>query len=403
MKKRTLKLLITLIVSVILFESSFNVYAVKDPSTEYFATKDPATPILNTGGVDLGLDCKGAILMEAQTGTVLYEQNSDEPLPPASVTKIMTLLLVMEAIDSGVLTYDTVLSASENAASMGGSQIFLEPGEQMTVRDLVKSVVISSANDAAVVLAEAVGGSESAFVALMNKKAAELGMKTAHFENTNGLDDTVTNHVLSARDIAIMSRELIKHKEILAYSSTWMDTVRNGAFGLSNTNRLIRSYNGANGLKTGSTSKALFCISATATRDGMTLIAVIMASPTRDTRNAAAASLLDWGFANYSLYHYEAGESGDIAVLGGTERICQTEYSGFYTVVPKGKAGKVVVECELVSSLSAPVKAGDKAGSIKFTLDGETIGETDIVTVADISRLSFGEFLWRMIKNFCIA
>ncbi|MCQ2354080.1 MAG: D-alanyl-D-alanine carboxypeptidase [Clostridia bacterium] len=352
--------------------------------------------------VDLGLDCKGAVLMEAETGEILYEQNADEALPPASVTKIMTLLLVMEALDAGVLTYDTELSASENASSMGGSQIFLEPGERMTVRDLIKSVVISSANDAAVVLAEAVGGSENAFVTMMNKRAAELGMKTAHFENTNGLDDTVTNHVLSALDIAIMSRELIKHKEILTFSSTWMDSVRDGAFGLSNTNRLIRSYNGANGLKTGSTSKAGFCISATATRDGMTLIAVIMASPTRDTRNAAAASLLDFGFANYSLYHYEAGESGEVAVPGGKERICHTGYDDFYAVVPKGKAGKVVVECELTEKIPAPVKSGDRAGSIKFVLDGENIGESVITVKEDIPRLSYGELLWRMIKYYCI-
>lgn len=237
---------------------------------------------LNTEDPDLGLDCVSAILMEADTGTVLYEMNADEALPPASVTKVMTLLLVMEAIDRGVMDYDTVLTTSTRASKMGGSQIYLKEGEQMKVNDLIKSVVISSANDAAVVLAEAVAGSEEAFVAAMNKRATELGMKTAHFENTNGLDDTVTNHVLSARDIAIMSRELMKHKKILEFSSTWMDTVRDGAFGLTNTNRLIRFYRGATGLKTGSTSKAKFCMSATAERDGMPLIAVIMAAPTRD-------------------------------------------------------------------------------------------------------------------------
>ena len=237
-------------------------------------------------------DCRGAILMEAVTGQVLYEQNADEAMPPASVTKIMTLLLVMEAIEAGSLKWNDSVTASTRASSMGGSQIFLKEGEQMPVRDLVKSVVIASANDAALALAEAVSGSEEAFVRNMNQRAAELGMKNTVFENTNGLDDTAKNHVTSARDIAIMSRELIRHKEILTFSSTWMDTVRNGAFGLTNTNRLVRFYRGCNGLKTGSTAKAGFCVSATAERDGMTLICVIMGAANRDTRNAAAASLL---------------------------------------------------------------------------------------------------------------
>lgn len=228
-----------------------------------------AEPKAEDTAPEFGLDCVSAILMEAQTGRVLYEKNADEPLPPASVTKIMTLLLVMESIERGVFTLDTVLATSTRASQMGGSQIYLKEGEQMRVEDLIKSVVIASANDAAVVLAEAVAGSEEAFVAEMNKRATELGMKTAHFENTNGLDDTVTNHVLSARDIAIMSRELIKYKKILEFSSTWMDSVRDGAFGLTNTNRLIRFYRGATGLKTGSTSKAKFCMSATAERDGI--------------------------------------------------------------------------------------------------------------------------------------
>ena len=249
-----------------------------------------AEPKAEATAPELGLDCVSAILMEAQTGRVLYEKNADEPLPPASVTKIMTLLLVMEAIERGVFTLDTVLTTSTRASQMGGSQIYLKEGEQMMAEDLIKAVVIASANDAAVVLAEAVAGSEEAFVAEMNKRATELGMKTAHFENTNGLDDTVTNHVLSARDIAIMSRELIKYEKILEFSSTWMDSVRDGAFGLTNTNRLIRFYRGATGLKTGSTSKAKFCMSATAERDGMSLIAVIMAAPDSKTRFSDAVT-----------------------------------------------------------------------------------------------------------------
>ena len=205
---------------------------------------------------DMSFECESAILMEAKTGTVLYSYNSNKPLPPASVTKIMTLLLIMEAIESGDLKYSDIITASAYAASMGGSQIFLKEGEQMSAEDLIKSVVIASANDAAVALAEHLCGSEDAFVKKMNERAAELGMINTNFENTNGLDDSTTNHVTSAMDIAIMSRELIKHKDILKFSSTWMDTIRNGSFGLTNTNRLVRFYTGATGLKTGSTDKA---------------------------------------------------------------------------------------------------------------------------------------------------
>ena len=221
-------------------------------------------------------NCKSAVLMEASTGKILYAHNPAEAMPPASVTKIMTLLLVMECMDAGTLKWEDTITASAHAASMGGSQIFLKEGEQMSARDLIKSVVIASANDAAVALAEHTYGSEEAFVARMNERARELGMTATHFENTNGLDDTAVNHVTSAGDIAIMSRELIKHTEILAFSSTWMDTIRNGTFGLTNTNRLVRFYRGCNGLKTGSTAKAGFCVSVTARREGMTLICVIM-------------------------------------------------------------------------------------------------------------------------------
>ena len=362
-----------------------------------------AEPKAEATAPELGLDCVSAILMEAQTGRVLYEKNADEPLPPASVTKIMTLLLVMEAIERGVFTLDTVLATSTRASQMGGSQIYLKEGEQMRVEDLIKSVVIASANDAAVVLAEAVAGSEEAFVAEMNKRATELGMKTAHFENTNGLDDTVTNHVLSARDIAIMSRELIKYEKILEFSSTWMDSVRDGAFGLTNTNRLIRFYRGATGLKTGSTSKAKFCMSATAERDGMSLIAVIMAAPTRDARNSSAAALLDWGFANYSLYRYAAGEDEDIPVLGGVENILHTAHGDFCTVVKKGEEKKVEAQKELPESVSAPVRKGDAVGAITFRLDGGELGRIDISAVHGVDKISFGGLLLRMLKRFFLT
>ncbi len=348
----------------------------------------------------LELDCVSAILVEAKTGRVLYEKNADEALPPASVTKVMTLLLVMEAIERGVFGYDTMLTASAHAASMGGSQIFLKEGEKMSVDDLLKSVVISSANDAAVVLAEAVAGSEGAFVELMNKRARELGMKTAHFENTNGLDDTVTNHVLSARDIALMSRELIKHERILKYSSTWMDTVRDGAFGLSNTNRLVRFYEGATGLKTGSTAKAKFCISATAERDGMHLIAVIMASPTRDARNAAAATLLDWGFANFSFYRYRGETLTPVLVTGGEKDSCEISHGEFCALVKKGGDKSVEVRRELEESIAAPIAQGDKVGNVIFTLDGEELGRVDITASESVERISFGTLFSKMLSVF---
>ena len=332
-------------------------------------------------------DCVSAVLMEASTGKLLYEKNPDQPLPPASVTKIMTLLLIMEAIDSGKLKWNDTVTASANAASMGGSQIFLKEGEQMTVEDLVKSVVIASANDAAVALAEHIAGSESVFVARMNERAKALGMKNTNFENTNGLDDTAVNHVTSARDIAIMSRELIKHRKILDFSGIWMDTVRGGAFGLTNTNRLIRFYNGATGLKTGSTSKAKFGISETAERDGMELIAVIMAAPSRDVRNEAAKTLLDWGYANFSVYRPEVEIPERIAISGGCEENCRVSTEDFSTVIPKNADAKVQIKIDIPEKISAPVEKGTRVGSIIFTLDGETIGEAPVIVTDSVRKM----------------
>ena len=348
------------------------------------------------------IDAKSGILIDAETGTVLFEQNADEALPPASVTKIMTLLLVMEAVDNGTLKLTDMIRTSTNASTMGGTQIYLKEGEELSAEDMIKSVVISSANDAAVALAEHVAGSEEAFVKKMNEKAAELGMKNTVFENTNGLDDTAQNHVTSARDIALMSAELIKHKKILEYSSIWMDSIRDGAFGLTNTNRLIRFYKGANGLKTGSTSKAGFCISATAERDGMTLIAVVMGSPTRDIRNAEATKMLDWGFANYSLYSYEAENMGRIKVLGGTIDSCEISHGDFSAIVSSADKGKIELVKELPESITAPVKSGDKIGRIRV-LNGENeIGSIDIVSNHDVNKISFFGVLSQMFRYFCL-
>ena len=340
------------------------------------------------------VDAKSALLMEASSGKILYEQNADEQLPPASVTKTMTMLLVLEALDDGKIKLDDEVSVSENAASMGGSQVYLEPGEKMSVDELLKCMIVASANDAAVALAEHVCGSEEAFVAKMNERAKELGC-SAHFENPTGLDDDVTNHTMSARDIAVISAAVIKHPAVYNYSTIWMDTVRGGEFGLTNTNRLIRFYNGATGLKTGSTAKAKFCISATAERNGMTLIAVIMAAPTRDVRNEAAKSLFDYGFANFSVYEGEPAEYDGIYVAGGEKNGVKGVSEKFSVVVGKGDASRIEKKEDVPSRLSAPVAKGEKIGSVTYTLDGKTIGTADILADESISRIGF----WGLFKK----
>jgi D-alanyl-D-alanine carboxypeptidase (penicillin-binding protein 5/6) len=314
----------------------------------------------------------------------------------------MTLLLVMEALDQGKIKLDDIVTTSERAASMGGSQIFLKVGEEMCVEDMVKSVVIASANDAACALAEHISGSEETFVKAMNSRAKELGMTNTSFENTNGLDDTASNHLTSARDIAIMSRELIKHEKILQYSSIWMDTVRNGLFGLTNTNRLVRFYRGCTGLKTGSTSKAGFCVSATAERDGVSLICVIMGAETGDKRNAIAASLLDWGFSNYGVYNYIPEELNDLSIKGGTTEKIGIEAEEFSCVTEKGKASNIERKIILPESISAPVKKGDKVGEIVFSCKGQEIGRTRIVASEDAKRIDYFELLCRMVAKFLL-
>ena len=359
-----------------------------------------AMPTFAAGEVKpFDVEAKSAVLMEATTGKVLYAKNPDEALPPASVTKIMTLLLVMEAVDSGEMSLDDTVSVSEYAASMGGSQVFLEPNEEMKAEDLLKSIVIASANDAAVTMAEKVAGSEEAFVAAMNEKAAALGMKSTNFENVTGLDDDTKNHVTSAFDIALMSRELItKHPKILEYSSIWMDTIRGGEFGLTNTNRLVRFYKGATGLKTGSTSKAGFCISATAKRENMHLIAVIMGSETRDKRNEAAKKLLDWGFANYKLQKYEGGKDEKIKVTGGVKNEISARYPGSSFLLKKD-AGEITVEKEIPQSIPAPVKKGDKIGKVIYKSGEETVGTADITALETAEKIGFYGVLIKILSE----
>lgn len=349
----------------------------------------------------LKFDCISAILMDASTGQVLFEQNADAALPPASVTKVMTLLLVMEAIEGGRIALTDTVTVSAKAAGMGGSQVFLKEGEGMTVEEMLKCVIIASANDCAVALAEHVSGSEENFVSEMNARAAQLGMVSTCFENTNGLDDTVKNHVTSARDIAIMSRELIQYPKILEYSGTWMDSIRDGAFGLTNTNRLVRFYPGCTGLKTGSTAKAGFCMSATAERDGVSLICVIMGAKTRDIRNACAASLLDYGFANFTTYRHEAGVAR-VPLVGGTERELSVAYDAFACTVPKGKAKNVSCEITLPECVCSPVACGDEVGAVVYTLDGAEIGRVPIVATEGKEKIGFSSLFRMLLYRFLI-
>ena len=350
----------------------------------------------------LELNCKSAVLMEATAGKVLYAQNPDEALPPASVTKIMTLLLVMEAIDAGKIALSDMVSASEYAASMGGSQVYLKVGETMSVEDMLKSVVISSANDAAVALAEFVSGDVNTFVKQMNERAKELDMTSTVFENVTGLDDTAEHHLTSARDIALMSRALIAHPTILKYSSIWMDTIRDGAFGLTNTNRLVRFYRGATGLKTGSTSKAGFCVSVTAERDGLSLICVIMGAESRDVRNAQATKLLDWGFANYASFCAEGQSVGEIRVLGGVQSRCTVGYDTFNAVLPKGSVGKIEQKIEIDEQAAAPIKVGEEVGRVQYLLDGEVIGEVPVVAKQDVAKIGFWGLWQRLLAKILL-
>ena len=345
------------------------------------------------------ISAKSAVLMEGNTGKIIYAKNESEALSPASVTKIMTLLLVMEALDDGAFSLADKVNVSAYAASMGGSQVFLKEGEEITVEDLIKCTVIASANDAAVALAELVCGSESAFVGKMNKRAGELGMVSAKFENVTGLDDTAENHLLSALDIAIMSRELLKHGEIKKYTTLWQDTIRDGEFTLTNTNRLVRFYDGCTGLKTGSTAKAGFCMSATAERNGMELIAVIMGSDTRDERNAEARALLDYGFSNYALYRAESSEIGEIKISGGSKESVKLYSKEGSFLVNKGDLDDIKKQINLPSALNAPVSKDEKLGAVEFFVGDKLLGECEIYSRENVGNLSFYHLYLTMLKK----
>jgi len=349
-------------------------------------------------GQTLDIKAKSCILMEAKTGKILYEDNADEVTAPASITKIMSLVLIMEALDDGRLTLETVVTASEHAAKMGGSQIWLEPNEQMTVNDLLKAAVIASANDATVALAEAVSGSEETFVEEMNKKAKAIGMNSTTFINCTGLD--AEGHTTTAHDVALMSRELITHELIKQYSTVWMDSLRNGESELVNTNKLVRFYEGCTGLKTGTTSKAGYCLSATAKRNGMELVAVIMDGQTSSDRFEGAKKLLNYGFANYTFSSLDADlkENTSVAVKNGTESAVAVRAGGKLDLLLKrNENGKITQEISIEPEIIAPVKAGQKVGTVIFLLDGKELGSVDIVAEKDVRKLNFSTVFLRLI------
>ena len=359
-----------------------------------------AIPVAALG--DDSVSAPSAVLMEASTGKIVYEKNSHEQRPCASVTKVMTLLLVFEAIDRGKLSLEDTITASEHAASMGGSDIWLENGETMSADDMIKATVVASANDAAVALAEHLSGSEDAFVEQMNNRAKELGMNDTVFKNCNGLDEE--GHVTSANDVAIMSRELTKHEKIFDYTSIWLDNLRDGKTQIVNTNKLLKTYNGITGLKTGTTDDAGCCMSATATRGDVSLISVVLGCESGKQRFADAAALLDYGFANIAVKELKIPEEmpQSLDVVGGMEKTvdlqCDVDSN---VVVDKIADADIKTELDLPENLEAPVEENQVVGSLKFTVNGET-KIFDITARQQVEETSFGS-IFNVVYNSLLA
>ncbi len=352
------------------------------------------------------VSAKSAVLMDVETGQLLQEQNAHDRLAPASVTKVMTLLLIMEAIDSGVIDWKDTVTTSEAAAAKGGSQIYLKVGETMSVADMVKSIAVSSANDCACAMAEHLEGSEDAFVEKMNQRAKELGMKDSHFVNCTGLDDgeNAKEHKTSAYDIAIMSRELLKyHPKIKEYTTIWMDTVRGGAFGLSNTNKMVRFYPGTTGLKTGFTSQAGYCLSASAVRDEMELIAVVMGCETSKARFAATKQLLDYGFANYALVSPQWGPNAVAVKLGTKETVSAVPASQDAVLIEKAQQGQVHQETELLESVEAPVSRGQRLGTLWIRVGEQVLKEIPLVAEESVEKLTFSQIFGRVLRKLVMC
>ena len=363
-----------------------------------------ARPVL---AVELDIKGKSGLLMDVATGTVLYEKNSHEPLAPASVTKVMTMLLIMEAIDSGKIGWDDTVTASETAAAKGGSQIYLKVGETMSVSDMVKSIAVSSANDCACAMAEHLAGSEAAFVEMMNTRAKELGMEDTHFVNCTGLDDgpEAAQHRTSTYDIALMSRELLKnHPDIKKFTTIWMDTVRNGAFGLSNTNKMVRFYNGATGLKTGFTSGAGYCLSASAQREGMELIAVVMGCETSAERFNACKAMLDYGFANFALVTADTEQKMEVPVKLGKEDFVLLEPGAEpRMLIDKAQKSSVTTQVTLEESVTAPVSRGQRLGTLTVKAGDQILAQVPLVAKTGVERLSFADLFVRIFKKVAMA
>ena len=354
---------------------------------------------------ELELESPSAILMDAATGTVLFEQDADTPMEPASVTKVMTLLLVMEALDRGEISMDDRVVASEAAAAKGGSQVYLEPGEEMSMDEMLKSVVVASANDCATALAEHLAGSEAAFVERMNRRAEELGMTNTHFVNCTGLCDEAQakEHRTTARDIALMSRALLTHDRIRSYTTIWMDTVRDGRFGLSNTNKLVRFYKGTTGLKTGYTSTAGHCLSASAQRDGIELIAVVLGAKTSSGRFADAKTLLDYGFAGWALVTPDLDvELPPVPVeLGQADAATPVLSDAGKILIEKGQQSQITRETELEPSLTAPVRRGDRLGTLTVKAGDQVLKTIPLVAEQDVARLTAAQIMLRLFKTMC--
>ena len=350
---------------------------------------------------------KSALLMDVATGTVLYEKNSHEALAPASVTKVMTMLLIMEAIDSGRIGWEDMVTASETAAAKGGSQIYLKAGEQMSVSDMLKSIAVSSANDCACAMAEHIAGSETAFVDMMNRRAGELGMEDTHFVNCTGLDDdpSASEHRTSAHDIALMSRELLKnHPDIQKFTTIWMDTVRDGAFGLSNTNKMVRFYSGCTGLKTGFTAGAGYCLSASAQREGMELVAVVMGAQTSAERFAACKSMLDYGFANFALYTPVLQEGAAVPVkLGRGDSVAAVPGGAVELLVEKAQRGAITTEITLEESVTAPVSQGQRLGELVVRSGERILTRVPLVAESPVERLSLLDLTVRILRGAAMA
>lgn len=348
-----------------------------------------------------------AILMDAATGTVLYEKNAHERLRPASVTKVMTLLLVMEALEDGRISWDDRVTTSEAAAAKGGSQVYLEVGEQMSMDEMLKSVVVSSANDCATALAEHVAGSESAFVAMMNERAGELGCEQTHFVNCTGLDDgeNASEHLTSAYDIALMSRALLSHNEIKKYTTIWMDTVRDGKFGLSNTNKLVRFYDGTTGLKTGYTSQAGHCLSASAERDGIELIAVVLHCASSTDRFESAKTLLNYGFAGFALVHASPNEPlPTLKVRLGAESILTPRVENASDIlISRSELSQVTKTVIMEPEITAPVAAGQQVGTLKIETEERVLAEIPIVAPRAVERLTLWQMTTKILRSLCMG